>query len=154
MMSIVVPETCWAYHKCNKTLRPWTHYPHVTWTCVMLRVQLGYLTLNSGADPRFCHSAYVTWSDVELWSAPMRAHLLNFCWRTHFVRRNICHFELTWCTFRETWRDVRCVRQQKFKRRAGMWTPRRITWRKQSDRSVNVRQNSMLNVPNALVTSR
>jgi hypothetical protein len=46
-------------------LRPGTHYPHVTWAYVMLRVQLGYLTLNSGADPHFCHSAYVTWSDVS-----------------------------------------------------------------------------------------
>jgi hypothetical protein len=40
-------------------------------------------------------------------------------------------------TFRETWR-----------------TSRQITWRKQSDRSVSVRQNSMLNIPTALVTSR
>jgi hypothetical protein len=32
--------------------------------------------------------------------------------------------------------------------------PRQITWRKQSDRSVCVRQNSMLNIPTALVTSR
>jgi hypothetical protein len=32
--------------------------------------------------------------------------------------------------------------------------PRQITWPKQSDRSVSVRQNSMLNIPTALVTSR
>jgi hypothetical protein len=31
--------------------------------------------------------------------------------------------------------------------------PRQITWRKQSDRSVSVRQNLMLNIPTALVTS-
>jgi hypothetical protein len=28
-------------------IKPGTHYPHVTWAHVMLRVQLGYLTLNS-----------------------------------------------------------------------------------------------------------
>jgi hypothetical protein len=55
----------------------------------MLRVQLGYLTLNPGAHSHFCHSAYVTWSDVELWSAHMPARLLNFCCRTHFVRRDV-----------------------------------------------------------------
>jgi hypothetical protein len=32
--------------------------------------------------------------------------------------------------------------------------PCQITWRKQSERSVSVRQNSMLNIPPALVTSR
>jgi hypothetical protein len=72
-----------------------THYPHVTWAHVMLRVQLGYLTLNSGSQSHFCHSAYVTWSDVELWSAHVTARLLNFCCRTHFVRREVR--ELTWC---------------------------------------------------------
>jgi hypothetical protein len=72
-----------------KTLKPGTHYPHVTWAHVMLRAQLGYLTLNSGAHSHFCHSAHVTWSDVELWSAHMPARLLNFCWRTHFVRRDV-----------------------------------------------------------------
>jgi hypothetical protein len=71
------------------TIKPGTHYPHVTWAHAMLRVQLGYLTLNSGAHSHFCPSAYVTWSDVELWSAYMPACLLNFCWRTHFMRRDI-----------------------------------------------------------------
>jgi hypothetical protein len=66
-----------------------TYYPHATWAHVMLWLQLGYLTLNSGADSHFCHSAYVTWSDVELWSAHMPARLLNFCWRTNFVRRDV-----------------------------------------------------------------
>jgi hypothetical protein len=70
-------------------LRPGTHYPHVTWTHVMLRVQLGYLTLNSGAHSHFCHSAYITWSDVELWSAHMPARLLDFSCRTRFVRRDV-----------------------------------------------------------------
>jgi hypothetical protein len=72
-------------------VKPGTHYPHVTWAHAMLRVQLEYLTLNYGAHTHFCHSAYVTWSDVELWSAHMPARLLNFCWRTHFVRRDVCH---------------------------------------------------------------
>jgi hypothetical protein len=65
------------------------------------------LTLNSGADSHFCHSAYVTWSDVGLWSAHMIACLSNFCWRTS--------------------RLTKCVRQQKFERRAGMWADQRST---------------------------
>jgi hypothetical protein len=73
------------------SVKPGTHYPHVTWAHVMLRVQLGYLTLSSGAHSHFCHSAYFTWSDVELWSAHMPARLLKFCWRTHFVRRDVRH---------------------------------------------------------------
>jgi hypothetical protein len=40
---------------CYSKLNPETYYPHV-----MLRVQLGYLTLNSGRHSHFCHSAYVT----------------------------------------------------------------------------------------------
>jgi hypothetical protein len=75
-------------------VKPGTYYPHVTWAHVMLRVQLAYVTLNSGAHSRFCHPAYVTWSNVEPWSAHMPASLLNFCWRTHFVRRDVR--ELTW----------------------------------------------------------
>jgi hypothetical protein len=47
------------------------------------------LTLNSGADSHFCHSAYVSWSDVELWSAHVPARLSNFCCRTYFVRRDV-----------------------------------------------------------------
>jgi len=41
-----------------------------------------------GADSHFCHSAYVTWSHVELWSAHAPARLSHFCCRTHFVRRD------------------------------------------------------------------
>jgi hypothetical protein len=37
-----------------ETVKPGTHYPHVTWARMMLRVQLGYLTLNSGAQSHFC----------------------------------------------------------------------------------------------------
>jgi hypothetical protein len=52
-------------------LRPGTHYPHFTWAHVMLRVQLGcerrFDIEFFGADSHFCHSAYVTWSHVELW---------------------------------------------------------------------------------------
>jgi hypothetical protein len=46
-------------------------------------------------------------------------------------------------TFREKWRTSRLTR-----------APRQIMWRKQSDICVSVRQNSMLNIPTALVTSR
>jgi hypothetical protein len=69
-----------------------THYPHVTWAHVMLRVQLGcerrFNIEFCGADSHFCHSAYVTWTHVELWSAQAPARLSRFCCRTHFVRRD------------------------------------------------------------------
>jgi len=42
-----------------------------------------------GADSHFCHSAYATWSHVKLWSAHVPARLSNFCFRTHFVRRDV-----------------------------------------------------------------
>jgi hypothetical protein len=55
----------------RKLLRPGTHYPHVTWAHVTLRLQLGcerrFNIEFCGADSHFCHSAYVTWSRVELW---------------------------------------------------------------------------------------
>jgi len=58
----------------------------------MLRVQLGCerwfnIELFS-SNSHFCHSAYVTWSRVELWSVHVPARLSNFCCRTHFVRRD------------------------------------------------------------------
>jgi hypothetical protein len=50
----------------------------------------GDLTLNSMTQiSHFCHSAYVTWSRVELWSAYVPAGLSNFCCRAHFVRRDV-----------------------------------------------------------------
>ena len=73
-------------------VRAGTHYPHVTWAHVMLRVQLGcerrFNTEFYDADSHFCHSAYVTWSHVELWSAHAPARLSHFCCRAHFVRRD------------------------------------------------------------------
>jgi hypothetical protein len=127
-----------------RRLNPGIHYPHVTWAHMMLRVHFGYLTMNSGAHLHFCHSAYVTWSDVELWSAHMPARLLNFCWRTHFVRRDVLHVSRNVCDNRNirrvlaceptraprqinTSRLTKCVRQQKFKRRAGMWADQSST---------------------------
>ena len=75
------------------SIRPGTHYPHVTWAHVMLRVQLGserrFNIEFCGADPHFCHCAYVTWSRVELWSAHVPARLSNFCCRTHFLRHDV-----------------------------------------------------------------
>ena len=69
-----------------------TNYPHVTWVHVMLRVQLGcerrFNMEFYDADSHFCHSAYVTWSYAELWSAHAQARLSHFCCRTHFVRRD------------------------------------------------------------------
>ena len=70
----------------NKVLSPGTHYSHVTWVHVMLRVQLEcerrFNIEFYGADTPFCHSAYVTWFHVP-------ARPSHFCCRTHFVRRDI-----------------------------------------------------------------
>jgi hypothetical protein len=67
-------------------LRPETHYPHVTWAHVMLRVRLEcerrFNIEFYGADSHFCHSPHVTWSRVELWLAHMSARLSHFCCRT------------------------------------------------------------------------
>ena len=38
-----------------------------------------------GADSHFCHSAYVTWSNMELWSAHMPARRSYFCCHTHIL---------------------------------------------------------------------
>ena len=73
-------------------VRAGTHYPHVTWAHVMLRVQVGcerrFNIEFYDADSHFCHSAYVTWSHVDLWSAHAPTRLSHFCCRTHFVRRD------------------------------------------------------------------
>ena len=65
---------------------------HVS-SCDVKGVQLGcerrFNIEFCGADPHFCHYAYVTWSRVELWSAHVPARLWNFCCRTHFVRHDI-----------------------------------------------------------------
>jgi hypothetical protein len=72
---------------------PGTHYSQVTWAHVILRVQLGcerrFNIEFYGADTRFCHSAYVTWSRAELWSAHVPARLSNFCCHTRLVRRDV-----------------------------------------------------------------
>jgi hypothetical protein len=71
-------------------LRPGTHYPHVTWAPVILRVQLGYLTLNSGANPHF--SQHVIWREALVGSrasTPLKFLLSH--------------------TFRETWRTCRVL---------------------------------------------
>jgi hypothetical protein len=64
---------------------------------------------------------------------------------THFVRRDIRHVSRNVCANRNLRGVLACERTR---------GPRPITWLKQSDRIVSVRQNSMLNIPNALVTSR
>ena len=60
-------------------------WAQVTWTHVILRVQLGcerrFTIEFYGADPHFCHSAYDTWSHVP-------ARLSHFCCRTHIVKRD------------------------------------------------------------------
>jgi hypothetical protein len=89
-------------------LRPGTHYPHVTWAHVMLRVWLGcdrrFNFKLYGADSHFCHSAYVTWSRVELWSAHVSACLWEVCWHVcrpelHARSRDISRVTEVWiCT--------------------------------------------------------
>jgi hypothetical protein len=83
----------WMQSRRVRGLQPGTHYPHVTWAHVMLCVQLGcerrFNIEFYGADWHVCHSAYVTWSRVQLWSAHVPARLSNFCCRTHFVRRDV-----------------------------------------------------------------
>jgi hypothetical protein len=85
----------------SSPLKRGTYYPHVTCAHVMLRVQLGYLTLNSGAHSHFCHSAYVTWSDVEHSSAHVSARLSNFRCRKHFVMRVECSTDIVTSCFQK-----------------------------------------------------
>jgi hypothetical protein len=89
---------CWTQNTLEAaqwlmTLRPGTHYPHVTWAHVTLLVQLGcerrFNIEFYGADSDFCHSAYVTWSRVELWSTHVSARLSNIYCCAHFVRRDV-----------------------------------------------------------------
>jgi hypothetical protein len=83
----VIPQV--AFKARTKQVRPVTHYPHVTWAHVMLRVHLGYfniefwrrLTLLS----TLLTSRDLTWSSGRLVSA----HLSNFYCRTHFVRHDV-----------------------------------------------------------------
>ena len=83
------------YNHGNTTqLRPRTHYPHVTWAHVMIRVRLGcerrFLTLNSMAQiQHICHSAYVTWSHVELCLAHVPARLSEACWHVSRPKLNV-----------------------------------------------------------------
>jgi hypothetical protein len=98
------------------------------------------------ADSHFCHSAYVTWSHVELWSAHVPARLC----RTHFVRREVMwpHVSRNVCDNR----NMRGVLAREPTR-----APREIMWHKQSDRSVNLRHRIRCqiasHIPSARVTS-
>ena len=80
----------WSWHFSSsadvantQNFRPGTKYPHVTWAHVTLRVRLGcerrFNIEFYGADSHFSHSAYVTWSHVELWSAFVPASLWEAC---------------------------------------------------------------------------
>jgi hypothetical protein len=104
----------------NWTVKPRTHYPHVTWARVVLRVQLGHLTLHSGSWQK-CESApeFNVRRDVR--------HVSKMCATTEIWEAcwHMCRPELHVIS-----RDVSRV-----------------------DRSVSLRQNSMLNTPTALVTS-
>jgi len=77
----------------HNTLRPVTHYSHVTWAHVMLRVRLGcerrFNIELYGADSHFCHFTYVTWSHVELWSAHVPACLWEACWHVSWPELHV-----------------------------------------------------------------
>jgi hypothetical protein len=120
-----------------------THYPHVTWAHMMLRARLRcerrFNIEFYGADSHFCHSAYVTWSHVELWSAQVPARLC----RTHFVRREV------------TWPHVsRNVCDSGVLAREPTRAPREITWRKQHDRSVTLRHRLQCQIASHIPTAR
>ena len=148
-LSVNIPELQYSVLKllCGWTERPGAHCPHVTWAHVMLRVRLGcerrFNIEFYGADSPFCHSAYVTWSHVELWSAHVPARLLTsrelmWCYACGWdVRGDLAlnsmaqiHTSVTLLTSRDvTWNRGRFTCQHASE----------ITWRKQSDISVNLR---------------
>jgi hypothetical protein len=92
MFHIFVSNVLAAVLLYQMSFRVGTPYPHVTWAHVMLRVQSEcerWFNIEFyGPDSHLCHSGYVTWSHVELWSAHAPARLSHFCCRTHFVRRD------------------------------------------------------------------
>jgi len=57
--------------------------------CVQLGCERQFNIKLYGTDSHFCHSAYITWFRVELWSAHVPARLSNFRCRTHFMRRDV-----------------------------------------------------------------
>jgi hypothetical protein len=81
---------CTKHVYSSRKLRAGTHYPHVTWAHVMLRVQLGcerrFNVELYGADSHFCHAAYVTWSHVDLtlvtpYEMCATIEMWEACWR-------------------------------------------------------------------------
>jgi hypothetical protein len=60
----------------------------LTW-CYACSWERRFDTELHGAGSHFCHSAHVTWSHVETWTAHVTARLSHFCCRTHFVRREL-----------------------------------------------------------------
>jgi hypothetical protein len=97
----------------------------------------------SGADSHFCHSAYVTWSHVKRWSAHVPARLC----RTHFVSH-----EVTWPHVSRNLCDNRNMRG--VLARGPTRAPREITWRKRSDRSVNLRHGIQCQIASHIPTAR
>jgi hypothetical protein len=95
-LSCVEPSKFVSVRLClrSPSVKPRTYYPHVTWAHVMLRVLLGYLTSNSGADSHFCQLclSHVIWSGALVGSRA--STLLKFL---------LSH------TFRETWRTRRVL---------------------------------------------
>jgi hypothetical protein len=77
-----------------KEYKAGTQYPHVTWAHEILPVKLGYLTLNSGADSRFC-----------------QPYLHHVIWRGALVgsRASMPLKFLLSHTFPETWRACRVL---------------------------------------------
>jgi hypothetical protein len=134
----------------QEALKPGTHYPHVTWAhitlCVLLSTPSQFLPILwlSYAD------LYnrVTWRHIKMSVGAIFNKLFFYFWKQIItmlkstrhvlqVSRNVCDN-----------RNLRGVLAREPTR-----APRQITWRNQSGRSVSVRQNSMLKIPTALVTS-
>jgi len=104
----------------------------------MLRVRLGFERRFNiefyGADSNVCHSAYVTWSHVELWVGTrvlvvLRSVTLltsrDVTWRSGSAHVCLWSCGLSLCLRHVISRGARVCRPR---------APREITWRKQSDR--------------------
>jgi hypothetical protein len=110
-------------------VRPGTHYPHVTWVHVMLRVQLGYF-------------------NIEFWrTLTLLSTLLTSCDLTWSSGRLTCqHASQISVVAHISWEgDVTYVTSHRPELRVRSRDVSRVDW------SVSLRQNSMLNTPTALV---
>jgi hypothetical protein len=98
-IKLILPAALWPLG-LTQSLRPGTHYPHVTWTHVMLRVQLGYLTLNYGADSHFCQREHVSRQGLHVRSCDVsrvdRSVSLHHNSMLYIPTALVTSHELTW----------------------------------------------------------